>query len=144
MSPARSVAKHALTIFNDHSDVMACRQTGMAQLCAHSVQEVMDLSLVSHLSTIQSRIPFMHFFDGYRTSAEVKKINVIPYTVIEDLIDQEALQKNLRDLALNPTAPTIRGTGQRPDISSRTRSLLTSTTRLAPISYRRPWTASAR
>ena len=113
---ARSVAKHALTIFNDHSDVMACRQTGMAQLCAHSVQEVMDLSLVSHLSTIQSRIPFMHFFDGYRTSAEVKKINVIPYTVIEDLIDQEALQKNLRDLALNPTAPTIRGTGQRPDI----------------------------
>ena len=75
---ARTVAKHALSIFNDHSDVMACRQTGFAQLCSHPVQECMDLSLVSHLATFKTRIPFMHFFDGYRTSAQINKINVIP------------------------------------------------------------------
>ena len=75
---ARTVAKHALSIFNDHSDVMACRQTGFAQLCSHTVQECMDLSLVSHLATFKTRIPFMHFFDGYRTSAQINKINVIP------------------------------------------------------------------
>jgi sulfite reductase alpha subunit-like flavoprotein/pyruvate/2-oxoacid:ferredoxin oxidoreductase beta subunit/pyruvate/2-oxoacid:ferredoxin oxidoreductase alpha subunit/Pyruvate/2-oxoacid:ferredoxin oxidoreductase gamma subunit/Pyruvate/2-oxoacid:ferredoxin oxidoreductase delta subunit len=113
---ARAVAKHALTIFNDHSDVMACRQTGFVQLCSHSVQEVMDLALVSHLSSMKARLPFMHFFDGYRTSAEIKKINVIPYDAIEKLIPQEALQKNLRDVSLNPNHPIIRGTGQRPDI----------------------------
>lgn len=75
---ARTVAKHALSIFNDHSDVMACRQTGFAQLCSHTVQECMDLSLVAHLSTLKTRIPFMHFFDGYRTSAQINKINVLP------------------------------------------------------------------
>jgi len=113
---ARSISKHALTIFNDHSDVMACRQTGWAQLCSSSVQEVMDMALVSHLSTLKSRIPFMHFFDGYRTSAEIKKVNVIPYEAIKELIPHELVRENLTDKALNPNHPVIRGTGQRPDI----------------------------
>ena len=113
---ARAVAKHALTIFNDHSDVMACRQTGFAQLSSNSVQEIMDLGLVAHLSSMKSRIPFMHFFDGYRTSAQVNKINVIPYEAMEPLIPREMLEKNLRQWALNPVSPIIRGTGQRPDI----------------------------
>lgn len=113
---ARAVAKHALTIFNDHSDVMAVRQTGFAMLCSNSVQEIMDLGLVSHLATLKARVPFVHFFDGYRTSAQINKINVLPYDAIEPLIPQEALQTNLRDLALNPVKPIIRGTGQRPDI----------------------------
>ena len=73
---ARTISKHALSIFNDHSDVMACRQTGFAMVSSGSVQEVMDLGLVSHLSTLKSRIPFLHFFDGYRTSAEMSKIDV--------------------------------------------------------------------
>ena len=111
---ARTVAKHALSIFNDHSDVMACRQTGFAQLCAHTVQECMDLSLVAHLSTFKTRIPFMHFFDGYRTSAQVNKINVIPYEAMQPLIPMDMLQSNLRDVGLNPVKPIIRGTGQRP------------------------------
>ena len=113
---ARAVAKHALTIFNDHSDVMACRQTGFAQLSSNSVQEIMDLGLVAHLATIKSRIPFMHFFDGYRTSAQVNKINVIPYEAMQPLIPMDMLQSNLRDVGLNPVKPIIRGTGQRPDI----------------------------
>jgi len=113
---ARTVAKHALSIFNDHSDVMACRQTGFAMLCSNSVQESMDLSLVSHLATLKSRIPFMHFFDGYRVSAQINKINVIPYSDIQKLVPQQKVETNLRELALNPNHPIIRGTGQRPDI----------------------------
>jgi pyruvate/2-oxoacid:ferredoxin oxidoreductase alpha subunit len=113
---ARTVAKHALSIFNDHSDVMACRQTGFAQLCSNSVQEVMDLGLVAHVATIRARIPFMHFFDGFRTSHEVAKIRTIQYKDMERLMPYEELQTNLRNLALNPQHPIIRGTGQRPDI----------------------------
>ena len=113
---ARTVAKHALSIFNDHSDVMACRQTGFAQLCSHTVQECMDLALVAHLSTLKTRIPFMHFFDGYRTSAQINKINVIPYDEIAKLVPEAAVLQNLRGVALNPNTPIIRGTGQRPDI----------------------------
>lgn len=113
---ARTVAKHALSIFNDHSDVMACRQTGFAMLCSHTVQEVMDLSLVAHLSTLKTRIPFMHFFDGYRVSAQINKINTIPYEVIQEMIPHAMVQQNVRDVALNPNHPIIRGTGQRPDI----------------------------
>jgi len=113
---ARTVSKHALSIFNDHSDVMAVRQTGFAMLCSHSVQEVMDLGLVAHLATLKSRIPFVHFFDGYRTSAEISKINVIPYEAMQSLIPHDKIKENLYDKALNPNHPIIRGTGQRPDI----------------------------
>ena len=113
---ARTVAKHALTIFNDHSDVMACRQTGFALLCSHTVQESMDLALVAHLSTLKSRIPFLHFFDGYRVSAQINKINSIPYENLQELVPHDAIQQNVREVALNPNHPIIRGTGQRPDI----------------------------
>merc|ERR1719473_1925091 len=113
---ARTVAKHALSIFNDHSDVMACRQTGFAQLSSHTVQECMDLALVAHLATFKTRIPFMHFFDGYRTSAQINKINTIPYDEIAKLVPEADVVQNLRGVALNPNTPIIRGTGQRPDI----------------------------
>ncbi|XP_064607290.1 pyruvate:ferredoxin oxidoreductase-like [Liolophura sinensis] len=113
---ARTVSKHALSIFNDHSDVMATRQTGFAMLCSSSVQEVMDLALVSHIASVKARLPFMHFFDGYRTSAEVSKIKPIPYSAMAEIFPDDLAQKHLRDFALNPNKPMIRGTGQRPDI----------------------------
>lgn len=113
---ARTVSKHALSIFNDHSDVMACRQTGFAMLASSSVQEVMDLGLASHVSSLKSRIPFMHFFDGYRTSAEMSKIEVIPYETIGKMFPHEKVKEHLHRFALNPNNPMIRGTGQRPDI----------------------------
>lgn len=112
---ARAIAKHALTIFNDHSDVMATRQCGWAQLCANSPQEIHDMAIVAHLSSLESRIPFMHFFDGYRTSAEVKKVSALPYSELKKLIPFEKIG-DFESVALNPSAPTIRGTGQRPDI----------------------------
>jgi len=112
---ARTLATHALCIFGDHSDVMACRQTGFAMLCSSSVQEVMDLAGVAHLSTIESRIPFLHFFDGFRTSHEVQKIETIDYDVFDKLVDKDAVQA-FRDNALNPEHPVIRGTNQNPDV----------------------------
>jgi len=113
---ARTISKHALSIFNDHSDVMACRQTGFAMLCSFNVQEVMDLGLVSHVASMRSRVPFLHFFDGFRTSHEIAKIKTIPYDAMKQLVPTKELKNNLRDLALNPQHPIIRGTGQRPDI----------------------------
>lgn len=113
---ARTVSKHALSIFNDHSDVMATRQTGFAMMCSSSVQEVMDLALASHVSSLKTRLPFMHFFDGYRTSAEMSKIKIIPYEDMAKLFPREKVKEYLYDYALNPYHPTIRGTGQRPDI----------------------------
>jgi pyruvate-ferredoxin/flavodoxin oxidoreductase len=112
---ARALATHALSIFGDHSDVMACSQTGFAMLCANSVQEVMDIGGVAHLAAISARVPFVHFFDGFRTSHEQQKIEVIDYTEFEKLVDKEALQA-FRDRALNPEHPEIRGTNQNPDI----------------------------
>ena len=112
---ARTVAAHALSIFGDHSDVMAARQTGFAMLASGSVQEVMDLAGVAHLSSIKGRIPFMHFFDGFRTSAEVQKIEVLDYTDLEKLLDRKALEE-FRNRALNPEHPVTRGTAQNPDI----------------------------
>ena len=112
---ARTLAAHALCIFGDHSDVMACRQTGFALLCSSSVQEVMDLAAVAHLSAIKSRVPFLHYFDGFRTSHEVQKIEVVDYDVYRKLIDMDAVQA-FRDRALNPEHPVIRGTAQNPDI----------------------------
>lgn len=115
---ARALAYHALNIFGDHSDVMACRQTGFAMLCGNSVQEVMDLALVSHLATIKSKVPFINFFDGFRTSHEVSKIDSIEYDEIKPLVDKKYAQDiaDFRARALNPEHPTQKGTAQNPDI----------------------------
>jgi pyruvate-ferredoxin/flavodoxin oxidoreductase len=112
---ARAIATHALSIFGDHQDVMAARQTGVAMLASSNVQEVMDLTNVAHLSSIKSRIPFMHFFDGFRTSHEYQKIEVVEYEDVAKLLDYDAI-KEFRDRALNPEHPTLRGTSQNPDI----------------------------
>ena len=112
---ARTVAAHALSIFGDHSDIYATRQTGFALLASGSVQQIMDLAGVAHLSAIKSRIPFLHFFDGFRTSAEVQKIEVMEMDDLKKLIDWEAL-RNFRDNALNSEHPVTRGTAQNPDI----------------------------
>ena len=112
---ARTLAAHALCIFGDHSDVMACRQTGFALLCSSSVQEAMDMAGIAHLSAIRGRVPFLHFFDGFRTSHEVQKIEVIDYDIFKDLVDVEAIAA-FRARALNPEHPVIRGTAQNGDI----------------------------
>ncbi|VFQ42696.1 pyruvate:ferredoxin (flavodoxin) oxidoreductase [Desulfoluna butyratoxydans] len=112
---ARAVAAHALSIFGDHQDVMAVRQTGFAQLCSGNVQEVQDLALVAHLATIESRVPFVHFFDGFRTSSEIQKIEMIDYEDMKDLVNMDALEE-FRANAMNPEHPEIRGTAQNPDI----------------------------
>ena len=112
---ARTVAAHALSIFGDHSDVMAVRQTGFGLLASGSVQEAMDLSGVAHLSAIKSRIPFLHFFDGFRTSAEIQKISVIDNEDFVKLVDFKAIEE-FRARSLNPEHPITRGTAQNPDI----------------------------
>jgi len=112
---ARAVASHALSIFGDHSDVMATRQTGFALLASGSVQEVMDLAGVAHLSAIKSRVPFLHFFDGFRTSHEYQKIEVLEYDELASLVDYEAIDR-FRKNSLNPENPVTRGTAQNPDV----------------------------
>ncbi|MBR7091810.1 MAG: pyruvate:ferredoxin (flavodoxin) oxidoreductase [Clostridia bacterium] len=112
---ARALASHALSIFGDHSDVYACRQTGYAMLCSSSVQEVMDLGAVAHLSTIKGRVPFLHFFDGFRTSHEIQKIQVWDYKDLGEMLDWDAVER-FRSHALNPEHPVQRGTAQNPDI----------------------------
>ncbi len=112
---SRTVGTHAMSIFGDHSDVMNCRQTGFAQLSTGSVQEVMDLAGVAHLCAVKARIPFMHFFDGFRTSHEIQKVRAIPYEEFDRLLDKEAVKK-FRAEALNPNHPTLRNTVQNPDV----------------------------
>ncbi|MCL2106371.1 MAG: pyruvate:ferredoxin (flavodoxin) oxidoreductase [Oscillospiraceae bacterium] len=112
---ARCVASHALNIFGDHSDVYACRQTGYAMLCSSNVQEVMDLGAVAHLSTIKSRVPFLHFFDGFRTSHEIQKIEVWDYDELKEMVDMPSVDA-FRARALNPEHPVLRGSAQNPDI----------------------------
>ncbi len=112
---SRTVGTHAMSIFGDHSDVMNCRQTGFAMLCSGSVQETMDLAGVAHLAAIRSRVPFMHFFDGFRTSHQIDKVEELPYEVLANLLDKDALQA-FRDSALNPEHPTLRNTVQNGDI----------------------------
>ena len=112
---ARSVAAHALSIFGDHSDVMAARQTGFAMLASASVQEAMDLALVAHLATLKSRVPFVHFFDGFRTSHEVQKIDVLDYDEMASLVDKDAVAA-FKARGMNPEHPELRGTAQNPDI----------------------------
>ena len=111
---ARTVGTHSISIFGDHSDVMACRQTGWAMLASASVQECMDLGVVSHLSAIKGSIPFQHFFDGFRTSHEIQKIEVLDYEDLRELVDWDAV-KRFKDHALNSEHPTIRSTLQNPD-----------------------------
>ena len=111
---ARTLASHSLCIFGDHQDVMSCRQTGFAMLCEGSVQEVMDLAGVAHLSTIKSRVPFLNFFDGFRTSHEIQKIEMLENEDLAPLVDQEALSA-FRNRALSPEHPVARGMAENPD-----------------------------
>ena len=112
---ARAIATHALSIFGDHSDVYACRQTGAAMLCSSSVQEVMDLTPVAHLSAIKGKVPFINFFDGFRTSHEIQKIETWDYADLKDMADMDAVVA-FRKNALNPNHPVERGSAQNPDI----------------------------
>ena len=112
---ARAVATHALSIFGDHSDVNTVRQTGFAQIASASVQEVMDLALVAHLASIRCSLPFVHFFDGFRTSNEIQKIEFIDYADMAGLVDWEAIDE-FKSRAMNPEYPQLRGTAQNPDI----------------------------
>ena len=112
---ARSLATHALCIFGDHSDIYACRQTGFAMLCSNSPQEAMDLGAVAHLAAIKGRVPFLHFFDGFRTSHEVQKIHIWDYKDLDDMLDHDAVDA-FRRRSLNPEHPFTRGTAQNDDI----------------------------
>ncbi len=112
---ARAVASHALSIFGDHSDVMACRQTGFAMLCSNNVQEAHDFATISMMATLKSRIPFLHFFDGFRTSHEISKISVLETEEIKNLIDFDKIQE-FRARGLNPAHPHQQGTAQNPDV----------------------------
>ena len=112
---ARTLASHALCIFGDHQDVMSCRQTGFAMLAEGSVQEVMDLAGVAHLATIKSRVPFLNFFDGFRTSHEYQKVEVVDMEDLRPLLDMKALQE-FRDRALSPMRPVMRGMAENPDV----------------------------
>ncbi len=112
---ARALAANGLSIFGDHSDVMACRQTGWAMLASNNVQEVMDMALVSHAATLESRVPFLHFFDGFRTSHEVQKVEEISFDVMRKMISDDLVQAH-RTRGLTPESPVIRGTAQNPDV----------------------------
>ena len=112
---ARSLATHALSIFGDHSDIMAARSTGFAFLGAASIQEIMDFGLIAQTSTLRSRIPFVHFFDGFRSSHEVQKIEIIPDDIMRQMVTDELVQSH-RDRALTPDRPKLRGTAQNPDV----------------------------
>ncbi|MGE5638111.1 MAG: pyruvate:ferredoxin (flavodoxin) oxidoreductase [Chloroflexota bacterium] len=112
---ARALATHALSIFGDHQDVMSVRSTGFAELSSHNVQEALDLGFIAHLATVKSRVPFLHFFDGFRTSHEIQKIELPEYEEVGKLLDMDAVQA-FRDAALNPEHPVLRGTAQNPDV----------------------------
>ena len=112
---SRTIGTHAFSIFGDHSDVMNCRQTGWGLLSTGSVQEVMDLAAVAHLSAIKARIPMLHFMDGFRTSHEIQKVEAIDYKDFAKLVDKKALQE-FRDNAINPEDPKMRSTVENPDV----------------------------
>jgi pyruvate-ferredoxin/flavodoxin oxidoreductase len=110
---ARTVATHALSIFGDHSDVMACRQTGFAMFCSGSVQEAHDFAAIAHAATLESRVPFLHFFDGFRTSHEIAKIEELNDDDLRRLISEDKVREH-RERALTPDRPVLRGTAQNP------------------------------
>jgi pyruvate-ferredoxin/flavodoxin oxidoreductase len=112
---ARTLATHALSIFGDHSDVMFCRTTGWAMLCSNSVQEAMDMALIAHAATLETRIPFLHFFDGFRTSHEVNKIEMLNDDDVRALLNMDRIIEH-RQRALSPDHPVLRGTAQNPDV----------------------------
>ena len=112
---ARALASHALSIFGDHQDIYACRQTGFAMLCSNSVQEVMDLGAVAHLAAIEGRVPFLHFFDGFRTSHEIQKVEIWDYEDLKEMCDMDAVAA-FKKRALNPEHPVLHGSAQNPDI----------------------------
>jgi len=112
---ARTLASHALSIFGDHQDIYACRQTGFAMLCSSSVQEVMDLGAAAHLSAIKGRVPFLHFFDGFRTSHEIQKIEIWDYDDLKDMLDMDAVN-SFRKHAMNPERPFLKGSAQNSDV----------------------------
>jgi pyruvate-ferredoxin/flavodoxin oxidoreductase len=112
---ARTIATHALSIFGDHSDVMAARATGFAMLSSCSVQEASDFALIAHAATLEARIPFMHFFDGFRTSHEVNKIYALSDEDLRAMMDENAIRQH-RDRALTPDRPKLRGSAQNPDV----------------------------
>ena len=111
---ARALATSSLSIFGDHQDVMACRQTGWAMLASNNVQEVMDMAVIAHAATLRSRVPFLHFFDGFRTSHELQKIEETSYEVMKQMIDDKLVQEH-RARGLTPEKPSMRGTAQNPD-----------------------------
>ncbi len=112
---ARTIATHALSIFGDQSDVMACRQCGWAMLSANSVQEVHDLALISHAATLRARVPILHFFDGFRTSHEINKIEQLTDDDLREMLDDDCIRQ-FRERALDPDAPVLRGSAQNPDV----------------------------
>ena len=112
---ARALSIHALSIFGDQSDVMACRQTGFGMLCSGSVQEAADMALVAHLATLEGSVPFLHFFDGFRTSHEIQKIEALDEDELRKMVSTKSLE-NFRARALNPDAPVTRGTAQNGDV----------------------------
>src|SRR5690348_3093913 len=112
---ARTIATHALSIFGDHSDVMFCRTTGFGMLCSNSVQEAMDMALIAHAASLESRIPFLHFFDGFRTSHEVNKIEMLDEDQMRSMINMDRVIEH-RQRALSPDHPVLRGTAQNPDV----------------------------
>ena len=117
---ARAVAGQALSIFGDQSDVMACRQTGFAMLASSSVQEAHEVAAIAHLAAIKGRVPFLHFFDGFRTSHEIQKIEIMDYEDLKELVDMDAIEA-FRKRSLSPNDPVIRGTAQNPDINFQAR-----------------------
>ena len=110
---ARAVASHALSIFGDHSDVYACRQTGCAMLCESSVQEVMDLTPVAHMAALEGKVPFINFFDGFRTSHEIQKVETWDYEDLKEMVSMDAIDE-FRHRALNPNHPDLRGSRAEP------------------------------
>ena len=128
---ARALAAHALSIFGDHADVMACRQTGFAMLASNGVQEAMDMALIAHLATLETSVPFLHFFDGFRTSHEVQKIDAVEYSEIEPLVPWDKV-KAFRARALNPDHPHQAGTAQNPDIYFQNREAANKYYKAAP------------
>ena len=148
---ARTVAAHALSIFGDHSDVMSCRSTGYAMLCSNSVQEAMDLALIAHAASLESSIPFLHFFDGFRTSHEVATIEQLTREDMRAMIPSDLVREH-RSRALSPDHPVLRGTAQNPDVyfqvrlrtrmfSSRSARLAIPITRSVLNSPNGPWTS---
>ena len=138
---ARTLATHALSIFGDHSDVMACRQTGFALLASGSVQEAHDFAAIAHAATLESRVPFLHFFDGFRTSHEVAKIEELSDDDLRFLVRDDLVRAH-RERALTPDRPVLRGTAQNPDVFFQAREAANGFYDACPGSCRRRWIVS--